>query len=104
KFPFLIIFFQRTIELLLIDYEEVGGGNSKQGLLSYFQKEEFEKRKLRMADWVSEVTGEIISEEDKPVIEKLIGLVAYSYFDFLGRSRHLKNADLYYNSLALPKN
>lgn len=104
KYPHLILFFERTIGLLLASYNEAGRGMTRAGFNSYLIKDKLKERKISLADWVSEVTGITIPDSQKKEIEDIIGLISYSYLDYLNVDSNTKNADLYYDSLSLPKN
>jgi len=104
KYPYIINFFINSIWLPLVDYKETGGGLSSDGFRAYFQKEKLKKGNQRLADWIETSTGVSIREDMKNEVEDIVGLISYGYFNFLRKDQHTKDADLYYNSLALPEN
>ena len=104
RYPYLVIFFERTIHFLLADYNEVGNDMTVEGLTSYFMKQRFKENKFSIVDWIKEITGVAITDTEKSTVEKMVGLVAFAYFDYTGNSYNTKKNDLYYDSLSLPKN
>lgn len=104
KYPYLITFFENTVGLLLAEYQEAGGGMTYGGMAAYLKREAFKKNQTTLVAWVEEVTGVKIPEAEKKHVSDMIALVCYSYVDYSNVSKNQMNADLYSNSLALPKN
>ena len=91
KYPFIIEFFIKTINLLTYDAE-------RNNASSYFARNELKEAKKDLIAWIKDTTGHEVSSADKNNVEKLIGLVAYYYHDFLEHDYASKNKYQYFGT------
>jgi hypothetical protein len=96
EYPYLIDFFQKTIYILVYQ-------SDSRGMSSYFIKKELEEKKLDLVGWVEQITGVTIPENEKENVRNLVGLVAYSYFDFIEKDYQRDIKYQYIGSTSYPE-
>ncbi|MFZ2253343.1 MAG: P-loop NTPase fold protein [Minisyncoccia bacterium] len=96
KHPYLIDFFSKTI-FLLVNQAESGG------MSTYFLKKDLENNKKDLIGWIEQVTEVQIPETEKETVKKLVGLVAYSYLDFLEKDYERDTKYQYTGSTSYPE-
>lgn len=87
KYPFLIDFFLKTIDLPL----------EKTGVNWYLLADKFKDKEAYLTDWVTEVTGRSLNDFEKFRIKELIGLVAYQYVTVKNKNYNVEVKETYHH-------
>lgn len=93
KYPFVIDFFIKTIPEQVID----------DNFRLWLMRDRLKEKRRKLMDWVQEETNVTLNDKQKDEVEKLIGLVAYFYFDSLKESNKEKDKIYRDGTLSYPE-
>ena len=96
--PPLIEFFKRTIGYLVISHE-------KNNISNWYIKNQLKEKNLDILGWIEMVLDVKLSQKEKDEFPELIGLVCYTYFDFVQNREDSAYTKLQYEgTLSYPEN
>ena len=96
KYPVVIEFFGKTISFLVHQQD-------RNNLDSYFLHQKFKESKEGLIEWIEQETDYEFSAAEKKDVQKLIGLVAHTYQDFIERDYNIKVKDQYMGTTSYPE-
>ncbi len=98
RFPFLIVFFQKTINMFLLDQ------NDSFSISRYLDRDKYKKGEKNIFTWIADETGYEIPDKEKETISRIIGMIAHFYLNYVGDKEVSQNNIWRETSLSKPEN